>query len=202
MNAYANRVPEILELLQTKLKPNRYQHSLNVAEAARTLAELNGEDPDLAYVCGLLHDIEKNAPPEEQKKYMMQLGCTYPEAVLNNPKLWHAPAGAAYCRDELGILDEPVLSAIKYHTIGKANMSVLDKIIYTADLISKERNYPDVETVREAAYRNLDEGAFLGAQFTLQTLLQHKEPLNHDTLAMYNELAVALKQQRQKEQSE
>lgn len=191
-----DRKDEFIALLEHRLKPDRFQHSLNVADAAVELAKRNGVDEDKAYLCGLLHDIEKNAPLEEQKEYMLKLGDPVPDEVLSNPKLWHAPAGAAYVRDQLGILDEDCISAIKYHTIGKKDMSVLDKIIYTADLISVERDYPDVASVRAAALRDLDEGAFLGAQFTLQKLLAQRQPLNEDTLAMYNQLAKLLEERK------
>ena len=145
----------------------RYQHSRNVAKAALKLAERNGADLEKAYVCGLLHDVEKNAPKEEQKRYMKQLGETLPQYVFDNPKLWHAPAGAAYVRDELGIVDEEMIHAIKYHTTGRPGMTVLERIIYVADFISDERDYPGVEKVRETAYRNLDEAILIGSQFTL-----------------------------------
>ncbi len=183
------RKDELVQLLQQKLKPSRFRHSLNVADAARQLAERNGVDPDKAYLAGLLHDIEKNASPEEQQKYLFQLGAPVPTAVRNNPKLWHGPAGACYVRDELGITDPEILSAIQYHTIGKKDMTTLEKIIYTADLISIERSYPDVDKVRAAALQSLDEGTFLGAQFTLQKLLAQRQPLNADTLELYNQLA-------------
>ncbi|HPY99895.1 MAG TPA: bis(5'-nucleosyl)-tetraphosphatase (symmetrical) YqeK [Clostridiales bacterium] len=180
---------EWISLLQKKLKPARFRHSLNVADAAAELADRNGVDREKAYIAGLLHDIEKNAPPEEQKKYLYQLGDPVPRAVAENPKLWHGPAGACFIRDELGITDPEIISAIQYHTIGKKNMTKLEKIIYTADLISKERSYPDVDEVRAAALQNLDEGTFLGAQFTLQKLLAMRQPLNTDTLELYNQLA-------------
>lgn len=183
---------EYIALLKEKLTPSRFAHSLNVADAAVLLAQRNGVDEEKAYICGLLHDIEKNASPEEQQAYMLQLGDPLPRAVLKNPKLWHAPAGACFVRDELGITDPECISAIQYHTIGKKDMTVLEKIIYTADLISVERDYPDVDVVREAALNNLDEGAFLGAQFTLQKLLRLRCPLNEDSLAMYNQLAETL----------
>ena len=195
--SYLDRKEEFLSLMQQKLKPNRYQHSLNVADAALELAKRNGVDEETAYIAGLLHDIEKNAPEEEQWKYMFQLGDPVPDAVKKNVKLWHGPAGAAFVRDELGIVDADMVSAIKYHSIGHAGMTKLEKIIYTADLISAERDYPDVENVRAAALRDLDEGAFLGAQFTLQMLLSKWQPLNEDTLAMYNELAEVLEKKKE-----
>lgn len=189
---YMDREDEFLAVIQEKESPSRYQHSRNVAKAALKLAERNGADLEKAYVCGLLHDVEKNAPKEEQKRYMKQLGETLPQYVFDNPKLWHAPAGAAYVRDELGIVDEEMIHAIKYHTTGRPDMTVLERIIYVADFISDEREYPGVEKVRETAYRNLDEAILIGSQFTLVSLLQSWRVINYDTIAMYNEVAEEL----------
>ena len=123
---------------------------------------------------------------------MKQLGETLPQYVFDNPKLWHAPAGAAYVRDELGIVDEEMIHAIKYHTTGRPGMTVLERIIYVADFISDERDYPGVEKVRETAYRNLDEAILIGSQFTLVSLLKSWCVINYDTIAMYNEVAEEL----------
>jgi len=183
------REDEFLALLQEKLKPSRFEHSKNVAAAAVQLAEQYGGDPDKAYICGLLHDIEKNAPYEEQERYMLQLGEDLPEEVRKNKKLWHAPAGAAYVRDELGVVDAEMVSAIKYHTTGKANMTLLEKIIYVADFISAERDYDGVEEVRETAFRSLEEAMLIGSTFVLDSLLRRSHCINYDTLAMYNEVA-------------
>lgn len=192
------RTEEFKAILQEKLEPRRYQHSLNVADCAKKLAEINGADVDKAYLCGLLHDVLKNAPAEEQERYMKQLGDDLPDHVLQNPKLWHAPAGAAFLRDELGILDADMIRAIKYHTTGRPNMSLLEKVVYVADYVSIERDYPGVETVREAAFRNLDEAILIGGRYTLISLLERYRKVNYDTFAMYNEVAATLGEQYEK----
>lgn len=184
-----SRVEEFKAILKNQVDARRYQHSLNVADCAKELAELNGVDTGKAYLCGLLHDIEKNRPLEEQERYMHQLGDLLPDHVLQNPKLWHAPAGAAFIRDELGILDADMIRAIKYHTTGRPHMSPLEKVLYVADYVSIERDYPGVETVREAAYRNLDEAILIGGRYTLISLLERYRKVNYDTFAMYNEVA-------------
>ena len=75
-------------------------------------------------------------------------GIILSQAEKNNPKLWHAMAGECYLRLELGIEDKELLSSVRYHTTGKEGMSLLDKIVYIADYISAERNYPDVDVMR------------------------------------------------------
>lgn len=166
-----------------------------MADCAKELAELNGVDTGKAYLCGLLHDIEKNRPWDEQERYMEQLGDALPDHVIQNKKLWHAPAGAAFMRDELGILDADMIRAIKYHTTGRPNMSPLEKVLYVADYVSIERDYPGVERVREAAYRNLDEAILIGGRFTLISLLERYRKVNYDTFAMYNEVAELMGEQ-------
>ena len=181
------RKDEFIALMRTKLQEKRFNHSLNVAEAAKQLAERYGENVERAYICGLLHDIEKNSPEEEQRKYMLRFP-DIPEVVVKTPKLWHAPAGAAFIRDELGITDEEMVSAIKYHTTAKANMTMLEKIIYIADFISDERDYPGVEEVRVAAFDDINKAILIGTRFTLLDLLRQGRVINQDTIDAYNEV--------------
>lgn len=183
------RKDEFVEILRSRLKTARFEHSLNVADAALKLAEIYGVDTEKAYICGLLHDIEKNAPMEEQKQMMDTLSETLPDVVLQNPKLWHAPAGAAYIKNVLGIVDEDMISAIKYHTTAKADMTMLEKIVYTADFISSERNYEGVEHIRALAYEDIDKAILEGSRFTLIELLKNGREINQDTMDAYNEMA-------------
>ena len=199
MTELLNREEEFKAILREKLKPSRYEHSCNVAAAAVELAERYGGDRDKAYLAGLLQDNEKNAPFEEQQKYMLQLGDALEPEVLETKKLWHAPAGAAYLRDELGVVDADILGAVKYHTTGRPGMTLLEKIIYVADFISAERDYNGVEEVRETALRDLDEACFVGAEYVLKKLLKKGRLLNADTVGLYNEEARFLTEQRKAE---
>lgn len=71
-------------------------------------------------------------------------------------------------------------------------MSMLEKVIYVADFISDERDYPGVEDVRETAYRNIDEAILIGTRFTLTMLLKRYHVINYDTIALYNEVAAEI----------
>ncbi len=187
------RKDEFIKIMQEKLQKKRFNHSLNVADAAMKLAKRYNADTEKAYICGLLHDIEKNSPEEEQKRYMMQLCDDLPEVVIQNFKLWHAPAGAAYIRDELGITDEEMISAVKYHTTAKANMTMLEKIIYIADFISDERDYPGVDEMRKIAFEDINEAILVGTRFTLEELLRQDRVINQDTIDAYNEMCKLLR---------
>lgn len=181
---------EYKKLLREKLDDYRFLHSLNVAESAAMLALMYGEDEDKAYLTGLLHDIMKNASKEEQLQSMEKGGIILSRTEKNNPKLWHAMAGECYLRDELGITDTQILSAVRYHTTGKAGMSVFDKIIYVADYISAERNYPDVDVMRFKAVQSLEEASLYSLQYTLKKLSEEKGLIHTDSVDFYNELII------------
>ncbi|MCL1832279.1 MAG: bis(5'-nucleosyl)-tetraphosphatase (symmetrical) YqeK [Oscillospiraceae bacterium] len=130
-------------MIREHFTPKRYTHSINVAIMCGELSKKHGLSPiesERAYIAGLLHDISK----VKQR----QLGEGWD---------WHAVAGADYVRDELGITDFDVLNAIRYHTTGRENMSMVEKIVYIADKISAERDYEGVEELRNVAFEDLDE---------------------------------------------
>lgn len=178
-------------LLREKLDDYRFLHSLNVAESAVMLAKLYDGDEEKAYFAGLVHDIMKNATKEEQLQIMEKGGIILSRTEKNNPKLWHAMAGEAYLRTEMGIEDKEILSAVRYHTTGKAGMSLLDKIIYIADYISAERNYPDVNVMRELALtKGLDEAALYALKYSFTSLSKDERLIHPDSVEYYNELII------------
>ena len=104
-------------------------------------------------------------------------------------------AGAAYLERELHIADRDLLNAVRYHTTGRAGMSVLEKIIFVADFISAERDYDGVEGIRAAAQKGLESAVIAGLAFTLADLAQARKPIHPDTFSAYND--VLLSQNRQ-----
>ena len=168
----------------------RFTHSCNVAEEAVILARLYGADAEKAYVAGILHDITKEISKEEQLQIIADGGIILDNVQKNAPKLWHAVSGSAYVRLRLGIEDEDILNAIRYHTTGRANMSLLEKIIYTADYTSKERSYPGADIMREKSRRSLEEAMMFSCQFTLQKLSSQEAAIHPDQLFCYNDLVL------------
>lgn len=192
---YESPFMEYKKLLREKLDDYRFLHSLNVAESAATLARLYGADEEKAYFAGLLHDIMKNENNEDMLKCITKGGIILSRTEKENPKLWHAIAGEAYLRTELGITDKEILSSVRYHTTGKADMSLFEKIIYVADYISAERNYPDVDVMRHLSYeKSLDEACLYSLQYTLKSLSEKKGIIHEDSLAFYNNLIIKMKQ--------
>ena len=196
---YSDEYTSWRRLLKEKLVEKRYIHSLNVADSARELAERYGYDTEKAYFAGLVHDIMKNASEEEQLQIMEKGGIILSRTEKNNPKLWHAMAGEAYLRTEMGITDNDILSAVRYHTTGRAGMSLLDKIVYIADYISVERDYPDADVMRELSKKGLDEAALYALRYSFASLSEKEKLIHTDSVEYYNELIVnkAEKEKRQ-----
>ena len=186
---YTDEYTSVRKLLRSRLDDYRYIHSLGVADSARELAKIYGADEEKAYLAGLLHDIAKNTPKDEQLSLMEKGGIILNPAEKNNPALWHAMAGECYLRLEMDITDPEILGSVRYHTTGKAGMSLMEKIIYIADYISAERNYPDVDVMRDLSLNHSLEKASLYSliyTFNKQTKLQGI--IHPDSVEYYNEL--------------
>lgn len=184
---------QYIDLLRSRLKESRFLHSLNVAESAVRLARQFGANEDKAYLAGLLHDITKNETDEKQLQIMKSGGIILSNTQLNNPKLWHAMSGMVYLRDELGIDDAEILGAVRWHTTGKAGMTLLEKVVFIADYISAERDYPDADVMRRLSATSLDAAALYALKFSLRHLSEKEKPICEDSVAYYNEL-ILLKQ--------
>ncbi len=182
------RNEEFKSLIEGKLKTNRYIHSLNVADSARMLALKYGCDEEKAYTAGLLHDVMKNASDFEQISVINKAGWEMTDCEKVNKKLWHAIAGAAFMKAELHIDDEELINAVRYHTTARKNMSVLEKVIYVADFISADRDYPEVDEVREAADQSLEKAMMLGLEFCIHEIVERKQILHPDSVDAYNEI--------------
>ena len=178
---------EIKAVLKSRMNEHRFEHSLNVAERAVFLAEKYGADPEKARFAGLIHDCCKGIPAKEQLEIIKNVGTELDEDTLASPALWHSIAGAVYAEHEFGVTDEDVLNAVRYHTSGRGNMSILEKVVYMADLTSAERNYPDAEYTRNLTDKNLDEGIAYGVRWIAGDLEKRGLPKGKDTEALLKE---------------
>lgn len=185
-----DRNGEFLEILKEKLTPSRLYHSICVAEKAKHLAEIFGADTEKAYTAGLIHDIMRYEPAEEMLKLIDEDGKhKLTDSERRITVTLHAVAGEVYLRTKLGVTDEEILSAVRYHTTGKEKMTLLEKIIYVADLTSEDRDYPDVSKVRETAEESLEKATLRGLSFTIESNAKINRPIHIDTVKAYNYLA-------------
>lgn len=187
---------ECIEIIKGRLTEQRFIHSLNVADCARDLALKYGADPNKAYTAGILHDSCKNLESSVQLQYMLENNVTLSEYELAAPKLFHAICGRVFAEKEIGCDDEEILDAIRYHTTGRSNMTLLEKVVFIADFIGKERNYDGVEVMREKAFRSLDEAIVEGLSFTIIDLIKKERLVHPDTMGAYNAALVNMKNEK------
>lgn len=188
-------VNEYIDLIKSKLSDYRYYHSMCVAKAAVILAEKYGADKEDAFVAGVLHDVMKEASASEHIAVIKNSPITMTKLEINNFKLYHQISGAAYARCVLKIDNKDVINAIRYHTTGRANMSLLEKIIYLADYISDDRDYEDVEIMREKAYnKSLDEAMLFAIKYIIKDIVGKGVVLHPDTVDAYNEIILRIKE--------
>ncbi|MGO4968536.1 bis(5'-nucleosyl)-tetraphosphatase (symmetrical) YqeK [Bacillus paralicheniformis] len=178
---------EALACVQEQLTEQRYIHTVGVMETAVKLAERFGADVKKAEIAAIFHDYAKFRPKEEMKQIILNGGG--PLEVLDfHHELWHAPAGAALVKTEVGITDEDILSAIRFHTSGRPNMTLLEKVIYVADYIEPGRRFPGVEEVRTLAEEDLDLALIQALKNTMIFLISKNQAVYPETVATYNAL--------------
>ena len=163
------------------LDPRRVPHVLGAEQEAIRLCIRYGGDVDKARRAALLHDCTKRLSPEEHFALCERYGIALDDVERRNPKLLHALTGAAIAREVYGMDDETV-RAIRYHTTGRAHMSLLEKIMYLADYIEPSREFPGVEELRRVCYENLDRGLALGLEMTVREMTERGEALHRATL--------------------
>ncbi|MEE0801243.1 MAG: bis(5'-nucleosyl)-tetraphosphatase (symmetrical) YqeK [Gemmiger sp.] len=147
---------EAKALVKPRLSAKRYQHTLNVKKMAVKLARRYGADPEKAALAAILHDSAKELPRQELLQIFADNAIIAQNAAQRPSPVWHGIAAAILCQTQWGVTDPEILSAIRCHTTGKVGMSLLDKILYMADMTSAERDYPGVEVLRAEEMENLD----------------------------------------------
>ena len=179
---------EAKDLVKGRLSEKRYQHTLNVKKMAVKLARRYGVNEEKAALAALLHDAAKEIPKEEMKAWMAQYP-QYAEGGESRPiPVWHGVCAAILARTEWGVTDEAVLSAIACHTAGKPGMTKLDKIVYLADMTSKERDWPGVNKLRRLEMKDLDAAMLAALKQTNDFVLSQGKPLDPESRAAYEDI--------------
>ncbi len=181
-------IEDYKSIIRPMMSERRYNHCVNVSVEAVRLAMKYGADVKKAEVAGILHDITKEVDFEKQLQIIEQGDIILTDVEKSTNKLWHAISGSVYIQTELGIDDKDIINAIRYHTTGRADMSLLEKVIFLADFTSAERDYSDVDVIRQKADISLEDGMLYGIQFTLNRLLERQGLLCEDAIDAYNEI--------------
>jgi len=165
------------EIAYTYLDEKRVSHVRGCEQEAVRLAERWGADAGLAAEAGILHDITKKLKGPEQLLLCEEYGIITDVDEKTNFKLLHSKTGAAFARDQFGICDE-VYTAILWHTTGRADMTLLEKIIYIADYMEPTRDFEGVDLLRQLAYADLDSAVIEGLKMSLEEL-RKRDALPH-----------------------
>lgn len=181
---------EILDWLKENLSEERFIHTLGVAETSKELAELFNQDVEKAYIAGLLHDCAKGFSNEKLLE-IINSHLKIDDCEMINPKTYHAPVGAYIAEQELNVTDKEILSAIRWHTIGRLDMSDFEKIIFIADKI-EPRTRPNsmIDKIRPKLFleNGLDKALLECYKITINSLTDRNLKICISTIEIYNEL--------------
>ena len=176
-------IEQMKEKLSTMLTEHRYTHSLGVMETAEKMAKTFNVDVENAIVAGLLHDCAKQIDRQVQLKMCKERNIELDEIKKSAPSLVHADLGASVARTEFGVTDDDVLSAIKYHTLGRKNMSDLEKVLFLADVIEpNRRDFEGLLELRDLCYKDLDEAMLYGLTLSIENVERKGRILHTQTL--------------------
>lgn len=188
-SAWEELIDTVTADIERKLKPSRYRHTMGVMYTAAALAMRWGVDVYRAMAAGLLHDCGKYPSIDRQIESCRAYGLEPDQWEMENPALIHARLGSRLAKEKYGVEDEEIIRAIRFHTTGRPDMTMLEKIIYIADYIEPHRSeIPFLETIREAAFTNIDKAVWMEADNTLRFLQERKKsihPLTKDTRDFY-----------------
>lgn len=183
---------DVLDMLRRTLSPSRCAHTLNVASLAEALARRHGADAGQARLAGLLHDMGRRMPPPLMADYARKRRLKVPALGLTaglEPLLLHAHVSEDIARREVGVTDPAVLSAVRKHTLGDPEMSLLDKVVYVADACSFDRRHHGAAQTRGLAFADLDAAFTRCVAEKLAHALARGAWLHPLTVTLWNRLA-------------
>ncbi|ADL52443.1 bis(5'-nucleosyl)-tetraphosphatase (symmetrical) YqeK [Clostridium cellulovorans] len=182
---------EIIAFLKNHVKESRYIHTMGVVETAEKLAKIYNVDIRKTRIAALIHDCAKNLSVETMFQILEENNCVIDEVMKINTGLLHSEVSAIIAENTFKIEDREILDAAKYHTIGRENMSVLDKIIYLADYIEPGRSFKGVEELRKIAfYEDLDKALIAAIDNTIKFVVDRKQLLHPNSILMRNRLLI------------
>ena len=177
---------QMREKLKSIIDTKRYLHSVNVEDTSLALATYHQADLEKAKIAGLLHDCGKNITAEEIRYMNIDIS-VIPENILSYNELIHGHVGSLIAKKVFEIDDDDILNAIKWHTTGRENMSIIEKIVYVADYIEPARSFDGVETLRTAAYEDIDKCILLCTETTIEEVMRKKKLIHPNTVLLRNE---------------
>ncbi|MCI5611530.1 MAG: bis(5'-nucleosyl)-tetraphosphatase (symmetrical) YqeK [Roseburia sp.] len=184
---------KIKKYLKKHLTKERYHHTVGVAYTAMSMAMKYNPQPDnnefmiKAEIAGLLHDCAKCMDNDKKIRICNKNQISYSKIEAENPYLLHGKVGAYIARKEFDILDEDILNAITWHTTGRPDMSLLEKIIFVADYIEPSRRpITELNLIRQLAFTDIDQAVIKILENTLKYLNEKGNPIDDMTQKTYD----------------
>ena len=182
---YAGSRKELIAKVKEQVSEKRFKHILGVEQAALELARANDYELEKASVAALVHDYAKERSDSEFKALIVQTGLE--QDLLNwNNFIWHGVVGAEIIKKELKITDEEILNAVRRHTVGAKEMTMLDQIVYVADCIEPGRDFPGVDQARQLAAESLRAAVEFETKHTLLYLMNNDKTIYPAAILTYN----------------
>ncbi|MDX8336463.1 bis(5'-nucleosyl)-tetraphosphatase (symmetrical) YqeK [Candidatus Cetobacterium colombiensis] len=172
--------------LSSILSKKRYEHSIRVLETAIELAKIYNIDLEKVAIAAILHDFAKEFKRDELVSISKNFFKEETEDYLDNIEILHSYAGTYIAKNKFNINDSDILNAIKYHTTGRKNMSLIEKIVYIADAIEPKRDYPHVKKIRELAFKNLDKAILVEVNNKIEYLVNENLVIHINSIEMRN----------------
>lgn len=188
---------ECQELVRKMMGEKRFYHSLCVSKEAKRLAEKYGANPQKAEIAGMLHDICKEIPENEQLKIIADFDIIMNNVEKSTQRLYHAISGSVYLKNVVKIGDEEIIGAVRWHTSGRKGMTLLEKVIFTADFTSDDRDYPDADEMRRLAEISLESAMLFAFSYNIKKLAQENSLIDINTVNAYNEIINLRKNKRE-----
>ena len=178
---------EIIKELKNLLPAKRFRHSIGVMETAEKLAKIYKADKERACLAGLLHDCSKYMTGNEMIRFLKDRGIdSDADSIASGSGLLHAEVSMFLASENYGVNDPEILSAILCHTLGKEDMSLIDKIIFISDYIEPERDFGSVDKLRKSARKNLDRAIIEAINSTLIHLTKENKIIHPKLLVTRN----------------
>ena len=181
------KLKAINEYVKDKLSEKRYKHSIAVMNRAVELAKKYGANEKDCMYAGLIHDVAKEVPKNQCVLLAEELGVSLDEIEKNNLLLVHAKIGAYIAKKRFNLSDE-ICDAVRTHTTGCANMTLLQKIIYIGDYTSADRDYDVAKEAYKIVLNNLDDAILFALKSTFIELIDREILIHPDAIDAYNYL--------------
>lgn len=180
--------------LKNKVSKKRLKHILSVAETAKKIANKYEVSQEKIEIAALLHDLLREIKLDEMQEICRNLQYKELLGYENMFEILHGFAAAEFAKKKFKIYDYDILNALRYHTIGRKEMSLLEKIIYISDAIEPNRDYPMVEEIRKLVDKDINKGILLEVRKKIEYLEKKDGIIHPNTIELKNWLEESLEE--------